>query len=136
MTPCIEGVIMVKKKTAKAQVRAHSLKKNVSAPVKSKSVRKVKKPSSEKIRLVISCTEDEKVYIKMLAAKERKTISDYLLSTPRSMMPKDKFSYSKNRYKPNKLTEKVLRESENGKYLEHHESIEDFWKSMGIDLNA
>lgn len=93
---------------------------------------------SEKTRLVLTCTEDEKVYIKMLAAKERKTISEYLLSFPRARMPKSacNFPGCNGIHKPNKLTEKVLRESEKGENLEHHESLEDFWKSMGIDLNA
>ncbi len=73
----------------------------------------------------------------MLAAKERKTISEYLLSFPRARMPKAKCNFPgcSGIHEPNKLTEKVLRESEIGENLEHHESIEDFWKSMGIDPN-
>jgi hypothetical protein len=39
-------------------------------------------------------------------------------------------------HKPNKLTEKVLRESERGENIEYHPSIDAFWKSMGIDPNA
>lgn len=42
----------------------------------------------------------------------------------------------KQSYKPNKLTEKILRESECGENIESHNTIEDFWKSMGIDPNA
>jgi len=82
---------------------------------------------NEKSRLVITCTEEEKVYVKMLAAKERMTISEYLLSFPRKNMPKPRLD---------KLTKNVLRESERGENLEHHETIDDFWKSMGIDPNA
>ena len=37
---------------------------------------------------------------------------------------------------PNKETEKVLRDTENGKNLVTHKSIQDFWKAMGIDPNA
>ena len=60
------------------------------------------------------------------------------MSFPRKKMSKSKcdFPGCDGIHKPNKLTEKVLRESERGENLEHHESIEDFWKSMGIDPNS
>jgi hypothetical protein len=107
-----------------------------------KKVYKIRNPEMsvaiEKVRLVISCTEQEKMYIKMLAAKENKTVTDYLLSTPRENMPRSKCRLKgcKGDHKPNKLTAKVLRESERGENLEHHDTIEDFWKSMGIDPNV
>lgn len=85
----------------------------------------------QKVRLSVDCTEDERMYIKMLAAKEKKSISEYLLSFPRAKMPKPTKAK-----KPNKATEKVLRDTEQGKNLESHDSLEDFWKSMGIDPNA
>ncbi|ADI38552.1 putative uncharacterized protein [Waddlia chondrophila 2032/99] len=81
-----------------------------------------------KVRLSVDCTEDERMYIKMLAAKEKKTISEFLISLARNRMPQGKI--------PNKETQKILRETEEGKNLESHESLRDFWKSMGIDPNA
>lgn len=84
-----------------------------------------------KVRLSVDCTENERMYIKMLAAKEKKTISEYLMTLAREQMPK------KIRSKiPNEETEKVLRDTENGKNLVTHKSIQDFWKAMGIDPNA
>lgn len=81
-----------------------------------------------KVRLSVDCTENERMYIKMLAAREKKTISEFLMSLARSWMPKGRI--------PNKETQKILRKTEEGKNLENHESLEDFWKAMGIDPNA
>ena len=81
-----------------------------------------------KVRLSVDCTEDERMYIKILATKEKKTISELLLSLARNWMPKGRI--------PNKETQKILRETEEGKNRESHESIEDFWNAMGIDPNA
>jgi hypothetical protein len=56
----------------------------------------------------------------------------------RTRMPKSKCNVPgcNGSHEPNQLTEKVLRDSEKGENLEHHESIEEFWRSMGIDPNA
>jgi len=81
-----------------------------------------------KVRLSVDCTENERMWIKMLAAKEKMTISQFLLSLARKRMPRGRI--------PNKETQKVLRETEEGKNLESHESLEDFWEAMGIDPNA
>ena len=43
--------------------------------------------SKEKVRLSVDCTVEERRYIKMLAARAGKSISEYLLSFPRSEMP-------------------------------------------------
>ncbi len=112
-------------RTKKSGLKHHSLRKDVAN-------------EPEKVRLVLNCTEEEKMYIKMLAAKEKKTMTDYLLTAPRAKMPKRKcdFPGCDGIHKPNKLTEKVLKESERGENLEQHETVEDFWKSMGIDLDA
>jgi hypothetical protein len=81
--------------------------------------------SQHKVRLSVDCTEDDRMYIKMLAAKEKKTISEFLLSLTRNLMPKGRI--------PNKKTQKILRETEEGKNLESHESLEDFWNAMGMN---
>lgn len=66
---------------------------------------------------------------------KKKMISDHLLSFARSKMPKPQCDIPgcSGIHKPNKLTEKVLRESEREQNLEYHDTVEDFWKSMGID---
>lgn len=81
-----------------------------------------------KVRLSVDCTENERMYIKMLAVREKKTISQFLLSLARDQMPQKGM--------PNKETQKVLMETENGKNLESHDSLEDFWSDMGMDPNA
>lgn len=93
---------------------------------------------SKPTRLVLTCTESEKRYIKMLALREGKTASEYLLSFARKDMPISSCDYPgcDGIHKPNKLTQQVLRESERGENLEHYASLEDFWKSMGIDPNV
>jgi hypothetical protein len=111
---------------------------------KTKSSKIVKRPSKmsvetpERVRLVLSCTEEEKKYIKVLAAIENKSISDYLLDTPRRKMPRVKCNFPgcSGKHVPNKETSKVLRETEAGENLESHESLEDFWKAMGMNPNA
>jgi hypothetical protein len=131
---------MLKKKSALKKIKANVgvRKVNRLGHDKTKNPVEEKLSSSEKIRIVISCTEDEKMYVKMLAAKERMTISDYLLSFARQRMPKSRCNLPGcgGIHKPNKLTEKVLKESARGENLEHHDSVEDFWESMGIDPNA
>lgn len=82
-----------------------------------------------KVRLSVDCTEEERMYIKMLATKNHMTISEYLLSFARREMPK----YT--HHEPNKETKKALKESREGEG-EIFESVEDFWDSMGITPNA
>ncbi len=111
---------------------------------KTKSVRvrnrvsKMSIASSEKTRLVLSCTEEEKRYIKVLAAIENKSISDYLLEKPRQKMPEMQcdFPGCSGAHEPNKETEKVLRDTDAGRNLESHNSLKDFWKAMGMKPNA
>lgn len=80
----------------------------------------------DKVRLSVDCTEEERKYIKMLAAKHGKTISEYLLSFPRAEMPK------KAKRVPNKRTEKAFREAEQ-EHGEIYESLDEFWEAMGMN---
>lgn len=83
-----------------------------------------------KVRLSVDCTEEERMYIKMLAAKNHMTISEYLLSAARKYMPKCNRSHE-----PNEETKKALKKSriEEG---EIYETVNDFWEAMGIEPNA
>ena len=98
--------------------------------------------NKEKVRLSVDCTIEERRYIKMLAAREGKSISEYLLSFTRKEMPKKpavKFSKAGRVIKskqPNKKSEKVLKDTEQGKNLESHGSLNDFWQSMGMNVDA
>lgn len=86
----------------------------------------------KKVRLSVDCTEEERMYIKMLATKNRMTISDYLLLPARKEMPKRGHS-CEHSHKPNKATEKVLRETNEGKNLEEYETLDDFWNALGFN---
>lgn len=88
------------------------------------------------VRLSVDCSEQERMYIKMLSTKNNMTISEYLLSFARKEMPKSTLHHCKQTHKPNKETEKVLRDTEAGKNLESHDSLEDFWEAMGMKPDA
>ena len=79
----------------------------------------------EKVKLTVECTLDERAYIKMLAAKKRMTISEFIMSFVRRNMPSQ----------PNAETIEALKESREGQ-LESYKTLEDFWEAMGIDPNA
>lgn len=84
-------------------------------------------PHPEKVKMTIECTLDERIYIKMLAAKAHLNLSDFLLSYVRSDFPKKK--------KPNKTTLDAMRESKEEKGIKC-DSIEEFWEKMGMNPNA
>jgi len=83
-----------------------------------------------KVRLSVDCTVEQRMYIKMLAAKRNMTISAYLLSLASKEMPKCTRSHE-----PNEKTKKALKESreEEGELFE---SVNDFWDAMGISPDA
>lgn len=81
---------------------------------------------TKKAKINIDCTPDERVYIKMLAAKAHTTISEYMLSHVRSEFPQKR---------PNKETLEAMQEIDDGGGIEC-ESIADFWQKMGIDRSA
>ncbi|MCC5832694.1 MAG: hypothetical protein JJU12_06600 [Chlamydiales bacterium] len=82
-----------------------------------------------KVRLSVDCTEEERMYIKMLATKSHMTISEYLLSFARKEMPKCTRSH-----KPNKETQKALKEAQEKD--ETFESVDEFWDAMGMNPHA
>lgn len=82
-----------------------------------------------KVRLTVECSFDERTYIKMLAAKKHVTISELLLAPWRNILP------SEEPHQPNAETIEALKESRDKK-LVSYETMDDFWKAMGIDPNA
>lgn len=99
--------------------------------VKAKSSYQMSIACPEKERLVVSCTKEEKQYIKLLAAKNNLTMSEYLLSHARLEMPK----FNRGNI-PNKETAKVLRNSDEGKNLIEVENLDDFWEELGFNKHA
>lgn len=82
-----------------------------------------------KVRLSVDCTEEERMYIKMLATKSHMTISEYLLSFARKEMPK-----CTRGHEPNKETQMALKEAQEEE--ETFESVDEFWDAMGMNPNA
>lgn len=83
----------------------------------------------DKVRLTVECSFDERMYIKMLAAKKHMTISEFLLSSVRQMIPPSAG------HEPNSETIEALKESREGK-LKSYKTLDEFWDAMGIDPNA
>lgn len=86
---------------------------------------------NNKVRLSVDCTEEERMYIKMLATRSGLTISEYLLSYARKDMPKCAGYHCKESHEPNETTKKALKESRE-ENLETYTSLKDFWSEMGI----
>ncbi|NGX61383.1 MAG: hypothetical protein K940chlam9_00868 [Chlamydiae bacterium] len=85
-----------------------------------------------KVRLSVDCTEEERMYIKLLATRSHMTISEYLLSFARREMPQSKCRRS---HVPNKETQEALKEfhDEEGEVFD---TVSDFWDAMGMSPNA
>lgn len=81
----------------------------------------------QKAKVTIECSHDDRAYIKMLAAREHVTISEYMLGKVRPDFPQER--------KPNAETLKAMKESREGKGIKCN-SIEDFWDKMGMSPNA
>lgn len=82
----------------------------------------------DQAKVTITCSYDERLYIKMLAEKARMNLSEFILSYLRKDFPvKSKV--------PNKKTLAAMKEAEEGGGVEC-DSIEDFWEKMGIDRSA
>lgn len=89
-----------------------------------------------KVRLSVDCTEQERMYIKMLATKHHMTISEYLLSFARKEMPKCGGHHCKYDHEPNEDTAMVLRETDKGENLLQYETLDDFWEDLGFNRHA
>jgi len=113
---------MKKKQTKKIQIKKRAHPMSIVSP--------------EKERLVLSCTKEEKRYIKVLAAKNNMTMSEYLLSFARKEMPKSCSQHCERSHVPNKETAKVLKETDEGKNLVEYDNIDDFWDALGFKKYA
>lgn len=82
---------------------------------------------SNRVKVTIDVSENERTYIKMLATKKKMTISEFIMSYVRPNIPHDE---------PNEETQKAMRDVDEKKNLTRCSSIEEFWKVVGIDPNA
>lgn len=80
----------------------------------------------DKVKVTFECSPDERAFIKMLAARARMTISEFLLSYIRPDLP----------CIPNRETKKAILDSRNKKNLGHAKTIAEFWEQMGMNPDA
>lgn len=83
--------------------------------------------AQKKVRLAIVCTPEERKRIKMLASYEDKTLNEFVMGCVRLKISKCSHSHI-----PNEETAKALDESEQGKGLQTHQSIDEMFKYLGI----
>lgn len=84
-------------------------------------------PHPHRVKVTIDVSEEERTYIKILATKKKMTISEFIMSFVKPNIPHDE---------PNAETQKAMREVDERKNLTRCNSIEEFWKEVGIDPNA
>jgi len=82
---------------------------------------------AHRIKVSIDVSEDERTYIKMIAAKKKMTISEFIMSFVRPNLPHPD---------PNVETKKAMKDIEQGKDLQRYKNVDDFWADMGLDPNA
>lgn len=80
-----------------------------------------------RIKISVEVSEEEKTYIKILAAKKNMTISEFIMSFVRPNIPHTH---------PNLNTKKAMKDIETNKNLKRYKNIDDFWADMGLDPNA
>jgi len=82
---------------------------------------------AQRIKISIDLTEEERTYIKMLAAKKKMTISEFVMSFIRPSLPHSE---------PSVETKKAINDIEQNRDLYRYKNVDDFWADMGIDPNA
>ncbi len=80
---------------------------------------------THRIKVSIDVSEEERTYIKMIAAKKKMTISEFIMSFVRPNIPHSG---------PNAETKKAMKDIEQNKNLSRYKTVDDFWADMGLDL--
>ena len=81
-----------------------------------------------RIKISVDVSEEERIYIKMIAAKKNMTISEFIMSFVRPNIPR-----SKTNSKPNAETKKAIKDIKENKNLTRYKTVDDFWADMGLD---
>lgn len=82
---------------------------------------------SHRTKISVDVSEEERALIKMIAAKKKMTISEFIMSFVRPNIPHSQ---------PNAETKKAIRDMEENKNLTRYKTVDDFWADMGLDPNA
>lgn len=83
--------------------------------------------NSRRVKVTIDISKKEWIHIKMLAAKKKMTVSEFIMFCIRPNFPANK---------PNRETQKAMSDVDEKKNLTPCESIEKFWKVVNFDPNA
>lgn len=82
---------------------------------------------AHRIKISIDVSEEERIYIKMIAAKKKMTISEFIMSFVRPNIPHSE---------PNTETKNAIMDIQKNKNLTRYKNVDDFWADMGLDPNA
>ena len=82
---------------------------------------------AHRIKVSVDVSEEERTYIKMIAAKKKMTISEFIMSFVRPNIPHSE---------QNIETKKAMSDITNNKNLTRYKNVDEFWADMGIDPNA
>lgn len=82
---------------------------------------------AHRIKISVDVSEEERTYIKMIAAKKKMTISEFIMSFVRPNIPHSE---------PNAETKKAMKDIEENKNLTRYKNIDEFWTDMELDPNA
>lgn len=82
---------------------------------------------AQRIKISVDVSEEERTYIKMIAAKRNMTISEFIMFYVRPNIPHTK---------PNAETKKAMKDIKENKKLTRYKTVDDFWADMGLDPNA
>ena len=82
---------------------------------------------AHRIKISVDVSEEERIYIKMIAAKKKMTISEFIMSYVRPHIPHSI---------PNAETKKAIKDIEENKNLSRYKTVDDFWADMGLNSDA
>ena len=80
-----------------------------------------------RIKISVDVSEEERIYIKMIAAKKKMTISEFIMSFVRPNIPHSE---------PNAETKKAIKDIKENKNLTRYKNVDKFWADLGLDPNA
>ena len=83
--------------------------------------------NAHRIKISVDVSEEERTYIKMIAAKRNMTISEFIMSYVRPNIPHSD---------SNSETKKAMKDIKENKNLTRYKTVDDFWADMGLDPDA
>jgi hypothetical protein len=78
---------------------------------------------AQRIKISVDVSEKERIYIKMIAAKRKMTISEFVMSFVRPNLPHSE---------PNEETIRVFKDTDEGKNLIHYKNADDLINKLDL----